>query len=357
MTVIKHAAEPVGRVVGPRIHISAFLDAAENHGGARRSRQIAVEMREKGFEVITRPCSHRAALAAILATPGSGIMALRLALPLLWLGWGLKGFVKAILYGGWLCALVRERRPLEMGLELEPNLNIILGNMLVSLGVSFVAYPHNVEFMVPGQILAFARTQAAGFAAEMRVYHNAREVIAISTFDQTVLRALGVQKVSRLQYMPVPEDRIPLEVVRLARNGVQKSGFLILGSVVNPPTLQGVLRLFDMIRALPGQRRFILAGYGTEALSDRAPPEVEVLGAVSAADLATLMTQCEAMVIYQPPTSGMLTRLVEAGIAGIPAYVAGGYLQAAELADSGIVRIDSLSELPDPTQQVYGAQP
>lgn len=257
----------------------------------------------------------------------------------------LKGLAAAFLYGALLHTRLQSFKFADVHIELAPNRDIILGNMLVSLGIPFTAYPHNIEFMVNGQRQAYFRSLDAAFRAEMRIYRHAKAVKTISDFDTAVLQAFGISQARTLPYHPPQEEQVMLESIRTARQTSKKDGILILGSVGNPPTRLGVERLLRMIAAHPGQRNYMLAGFGTEGMARNAPPNITVLGEVDEPKLIDLMIHAEALLLYQPPTSGMLTRIVEAAFADIPVYVMGGYMQALELPYPGVNAIRTLDDI------------
>lgn len=328
------------------IHISSFGKQEQRHGGVKRSLQLCEVAKSKGAITIQVPISNRETLKYVASSPISIAAILPIALVLGFRFLSLRGFATTLCYGAWLHAILKHTRATEVMLEVSPNRDIILGNVLSSLRTPFSAYPHNIEFMVPGNHQYYFRSHGAAFSAELRVYRSARSVFSISNLDAATLRALGVESVDTLPYSPPPSDAATLLQVRKERERNAKAGILLLGSAENPPTRMGLVRILEIIEGQHDGRRFVLAGFGTEALSSIAPSCVEVLGRVSNQALFDLMVRTQALLIFQPPTSGMLTRIVEAARAGIPTYVMGGYLQAHELPNRGIYSISDLSKLP-----------
>lgn len=328
------------------IHLTAFADHQLRHGGIKRSLQLRALVEFSGSEVLFLPATKWDAIRGLLLSPLSALRVLPLAARLGFQHLTLRGVFAATVYGGWLYAQLRQHGWPDVTIEIAPDRPILLGNILVSLGIQFTAMPHNLEFMVPGQVQRSIRSADSAFALEMRIYRNAQLVQTISEFDCKILHALGVPKAGVLPYAPPEDDAKRLHTIRLARETSQKSFFLLLGTAANPPTRQGLERLFGLIADGNGGRRFVLAGFGTEDLTASAPSCVDVRGSVSNEELDRLMVHCLGLVVFQPPTSGMLTRLVEAAAAGVPTYVFGGYFQALELAAEGVSAITSLSDLP-----------
>jgi hypothetical protein len=334
--------DPDGRV----LHIAGFLHFRRTHGGVKRSRQIEAAISEAGGTTITLPNGHTVVVKAALRSPGLLLRTVLIALPLLWNGFTVKGVGIAIIYGVWLRQQIDAHRPDSVYLEVIPNIGMVLGTLLAAYGCRYVALPHNIEFLVPDQQQSYLRSPAAAFAVETEIFRRAQRVIAISDFDTAVIGCLGVMQAETLPYEPVDDYRDVLLRIAALREKATQSGYLILGTTGNPPTDLGLKRLLAEIAAQDDGPNFILAGFGTETLAPLAPSRVTVRGSVSDAELETLMVQCEALIIYQPPTSGFLTRITEAVLAGLPVYVLGGYRQAEGMTAQGVRSISSLAALP-----------
>jgi hypothetical protein len=325
------------------VHIAAFLGAVKKDGGYKRSLQLTEYARADGHDVLVMP-DRKAALVAALQRPQ---WLVALLLPTIYCGirfLSLKGCAAMLVYGAWLCGELHRRKWPAVRLEVSANYGILLGNVLVSLRILFQAYPHNVEFMVPSQRQSFFRSLDAAFAAEMRVYRRAQVVHAISDFDATALQALGISSVECLGDVPAPADKEDLLEIKRLRLGADKSGVLIIGSAGNPPTRLGLSRLLRLIATAEGKQRYQLVGFHTECLVDEAPARVHVVGSVETSKLRELMIHTEAVLLFQPPTSGMLTRVIECVIAGIPTYVVGGYLEGRSIKDGNVHAANSVEE-------------
>ncbi len=330
----------------PKLHISAFPRDRRRHGGVRRSQQLCEIARKNGSEFIFCNCTWKQACLVLFKSPFSFFRVVPIAVSLGWNYFSFRGCIVALVYGGWIHAELRKRSWPELSLEIAPGRLIPIANVLVSLKVPFQAFPHNLEFMVPGQKLRHVRPSDNGFAAEMRVYRHADAVHTISKFDAVVLQALGVKNSNPMPYCPSNEDAVALKNIRLQRETSKKDCVLILGSVGNPPTREGIRKLLSQIGSSNSCHSFILAGFETEVFQGSAPKNVKVLGSISDDELHKLLVTCETLLVYQPPTSGMLTRLIEATAANIPTYVIGGYLQADELHAYGVQSIECIDELP-----------
>jgi hypothetical protein len=332
------------------MHVSAFLGSDKNHGGVRRSKQLARLSGLAEKDIISLQNFQRKKLFHWMAYPFATIRILPVVLELGLTCLSFKGVVALLVYVVPLYASIMvKRNGSPVGLEICANIGVLVGNVFASLGIPFNAYPHNIEFLVPGQKQSFFRGPLSEYRAERRVYRHALKVVAISRYDASVISSLGIPSVELIDYFPTEDDCPFWDCISSARLSSSKSFFLILGTASNPPTRLGLQKLLCLIEQDPvsSSRKFVLAGFGTASLKDQIPSSVELAGEVSDDALQALMINAKGLVLWQPPTSGMLTRLVEACQAGIPCFVFGGYHQALEMRGSDVFQVSSLVELPD----------
>ena len=328
------------------ILVTIFAGAHEKHGGARRSAQLVELLGECHARVVHRPASPGRAAILALRSPGTLLRACGLFLFGRPSGLSWRGMLAFVLYGAWFLALLKQYSPHTVYLEIGPSLGLVIGTIAAASRTRYVALPHNVEFLVPGQVQRLFRSEEAAFAAEIATYRAAASVVTISDFDSGVLECLGIAA-HTLPYQPARQHLASLQAIKDARGASSKDHYLVVGTVRNPPTEAGMRRLFDLISRAASPRRFVVAGYGSDTLAPLAPPNIRVAGSVSDAELADLMARCQGLVLCQPQTSGFLTRITDANLAGIPVYVLGGYRQAAHLEKYGIFALDDLASLPD----------
>jgi hypothetical protein len=327
------------------IHISAFSDEIIKHGGVRRSEQITTLAASKGYVSISPP-SLRECTRLMRSRPLLFFKALFLTLSLGVSVFSLKGFRRSLSYGAWLIQQLHKEPEVPIWIEIGPNRNILLAALIMAMDRPYVAFPHNVEFLVPHQSQKLFRGSCSVFKLERAIYLKASSVIAISNFDAAVIRSLGVKHVETMRYDPVGSHRDKLLKIHSRRNSSKKSRFLILGSATNPPTRAGIQKILDEIVTLETNSEYVLAGYGTESFKYNAPISVSVLGSVSDETLSELLSSCEALIVHQPQTSGMLTRLIDAEVAGVPVWILGDYLQASDPLLHMTKYLGSLKDLP-----------
>ncbi|GEM_PF-1510766 len=186
-----------------------------------------------------------------------------------------------------------------------------------------VAVMHNIETLVPGCKSPVTQHYApADFRNEVALLRKCDTVFMISREETWLMRLYGVNAYY-LPYYPAKACREWLLQIRAARKqqaAKDKRTFLVIGSAVNAPTALGMQLLADYVAAEGIETELRIGGYGT-AEHIRVPDScknIVLLGELTQEQLTREMTECTALLINQPPTTGALTRIVEAEIAGIP---------------------------------------
>ncbi|NVN98665.1 MAG: glycosyltransferase [Geobacteraceae bacterium] len=190
-----------------------------------------------------------------------------------------------------------------------------------SKGIPLVAFCHNIETLSREQV--DPSTQRELFAYEIELISKCDLVVTISQEETYLLRNFGFDPVY-LPYFPSPQTNRRLEAIREIRDATIKTNYLILGTVYNMPTLEGMKRVLDTISTDKAftDDSFIVVGYGTEQLSSYLnDPRVEVRGAVPDAELDDLMAVAKGCIVYQDTGSGALTKIPELLVAGVPVII------------------------------------
>lgn len=225
---------------------------------------------------------------------------------------------------------------------------MIAGDILARSRVPYVVFPQNLEFLVPGtRPETTFRHFAGAYEIETLIYRRARQVFTISNFDATILRCMGVDA-EVWPFYPTDDELPRLRRLRDARerNAGDREEILVLGTAINPPTRAGLNSLLDAVRkSKTWTRRINVVGFGTDTLDSAGATQIHIVGAVESDVLDRFMVDCAFAMIYQPPTTGFLTRLVELNLAGIPVAVVGGYAQAIGLEHFGIFRFDRIEQI------------
>ena len=198
--------------------------------------------------------------------------------------------------------------------------------MMKAAGAKIIAYPHNLESLVPTQVDVVSHKKAPYWLyEEIDRLKLCDEVYAISKEETWLLQLFGVNA-TYFPYYPPKAIEQELLVTKSKREAYQKNNkceksFLILGSATNPPTRMGMQKLIDYFGSkdkLPYTMH--VAGYQSETLNYVQNLKIEYHGTMHACDLDELQIQVDGIIINQPTTSGALTRIVENRLAGIPIY-------------------------------------
>lgn len=186
-----------------------------------------------------------------------------------------------------------------------------------------VLCPHNVEFLAlvnDNKTRLFYHKRI--FSLELKIYNLAERILTISEFDMNVINALTKsEKASVFAY--VDNRKIPK-----VRNNIQvcENYIVILGSLKNAPSL---LSTKTLIENIADDFHLHIIGNGSEKLPKL--PNVDNLGILPDEELSAEINNCNAIVIYQFPTSGMLTRLHYLNKYGKPIFINRSYAQSSEV--------------------------
>ncbi|MBR2210294.1 MAG: hypothetical protein IKG84_03130 [Bacteroidales bacterium] len=188
--------------------------------------------------------------------------------------------------------------------------------LLKATGHPIIGMPHNVESLVKSHSIK-------GLEKEVFNLRQCDAVFAISKEETWLLRLLGFNAYY-LPYYPPREARTFLLSVRQKRgrrvpDSVKK--YALLGSATNIPTRSGMQTLVDFASTQELSFDLYVAGYGTESLRKVVHPHISFFGTLSNEELETMLIGVDGIIIYQPPTTGALTRIPEMLLAGIPVYV------------------------------------
>lgn len=195
--------------------------------------------------------------------------------------------------------------------------------LMKAAGTKIIGCPHNLESLVPTQCDPITHKQAPYWLYdEIERLKLCDEVWAISKEETWLLQVFGVNAIYYPYYPPKVVEQELLEIKRhRAQRHNAKKQYLILGSATNPPTRMGMQNLIDYFDKQKDIKYIIhIAGYNTETLNVPQGSAIINHGTVSDEELRDLSINTDGIIIYQPATSGALTRIVENRIAGIPIY-------------------------------------
>lgn len=191
-------------------------------------------------------------------------------------------------------------------------------------GVRTLLVPANIEALAPnnGSWTHRSPDVAKRFAHERRWWAMADAIFTISIEEAWWLQLQGIDA-EWLPYYPAPEREQQLLAIRETRQPDPQVGWLWLADFRNPANRAGAELTLRWLQACPDPpQQLVVAGRGCSWLQDTygslIPSYARLLGEVSNQQLDQLYRSCHAQLIVHPATSGMLTRVVDAALAGIP---------------------------------------
>ncbi|MCX7985373.1 MAG: hypothetical protein N2662_00345 [Bacteroidales bacterium] len=199
--------------------------------------------------------------------------------------------------------------------------DLVIANIIKQFKRKIYFIPANIESLCeyPGD-WTHKISKIKRFREELRYFKKADAIFCISEEDAWILRVFGCNA-HLLPYFP-PKVIMPvIEKRRLNRNPDENFGLFSFG-MLNRPFIDGLKSLFDLIKTnrfkLPYKLK--IAGKGTEYLKNFAAdiPEIEILGELTDEELEECLSKCVAVFFYHAPTSGMITRVPEMILSGIP---------------------------------------
>jgi len=188
--------------------------------------------------------------------------------------------------------------------------------LLKATGHTVIGMPHNIESLV-------ANHSATALDKEISNLRCCDVVFAISKEDTWLLHLLGVNA-HYFPYFPPKEVEARLLSVRKrreCRRPNERKKFLLLGSASNYPTRKGMQMLVDAAACRTLAFDLGVAGYRTETLHRSPDCRITFYGTMTKEGLERIIEETDAVLIYQPPTTGALTRIPEMLLAGVPVFV------------------------------------
>ena len=311
----------MGRVV----RYTKFANNPHGDGGSKRSVQIEEYWKQQGVEFIDEKFLLPKKYTNLQATQWC-VRAIRFIAK--YVGWNkfptLKDKFKAILaYALRLPAIYDKYKGQDVVFLWENTNDVAALYLMKAAGAKIIAYPHNLESLVPTQGDTISHKLAPYWLyEEVERLKMCDEVWAISKEETWLLQLFGVNA-KYFPYYPPKAAEAEFLNIKTARTTQKKEskGFLILGSATNPPTRMGMQELINFFGSKSDALYTIhVGGYKSETLDYVDNPNVVYHGTMSNDDLFDLLVRVDGIIINQPTTSGALTRIVENRIAGIPVY-------------------------------------
>lgn len=234
-----------------------------------------------------------------------------------------KGAIKSLSHYIWLVKYYALRIPVVLDKYKNEDVAFLWENtkdrdmlyLLKATGNPVIGMPHNIESLVNSHSIK-------ALEKEVLNLRHCDFAFAISKEEAWLLRLLGM-KAFYLPFYPPKDVQVFLSSIRQKReqrepNSIRK--YALLGSATNIPTRSGMQALVDFASTQDLPFDFYVAGYGTESLRQVSHPHISFLGTLSNEELDKMLVKVDGIIIYQPPTTGALTRIPEMLLAGIPVY-------------------------------------
>ena len=189
-------------------------------------------------------------------------------------------------------------------------------------GLKVIVLPHNLESLVKNRKSAVSGLESPDwFNEELSFLKLCDTVFTISLEDQWLLSLHGIFA-NYLEYLPsasVIDQSINIASYR--KKHQVDNFYLMLGTAHNIPTSDGMRTIINYFIKHQLKLNLVIAGFGTELLAEQfksLPQNIKIIGSVDQKNFNDLLKKCKALLIYQTNASGLLTRIPEFMIAGIP---------------------------------------
>lgn len=190
--------------------------------------------------------------------------------------------------------------------------------MLKHFGKNVVLAPINVESLAPyPDSWTHSIPPLERFAVELPYYKESSAVFCISLEEYWMLGIMEA-KTFYLPYIPPTQLMSKIDERRDERKKRTKSGLLYFANWYNSPNYLGLKRLIEEGKHI--NRSIRIAGFGIDKVRPliEGKKEFVVLGELSEEQLEEELRSCEKVFFNHFPTSGMLTRIPELILSGIP---------------------------------------
>lgn len=192
------------------------------------------------------------------------------------------------------------------------------------LDYKVLAYPHNLESLVPTQKSYFTQKISPNwFYEEVEILRFVDELYVISREEYWILSTLKLQNVRYFPYKVGNDQYARLTRLKHERfsNIHKRKEFLLFGTADNPPTYMGMCELLSFFEGRYLNFSLVVVGIGTEKLRGQFNNRsFDFLGTVSNAQIERLLVSSMGVIIHQYPTSGALTKIKELEVVEIPVF-------------------------------------
>jgi hypothetical protein len=184
-----------------------------------------------------------------------------------------------------------------------------------------IAVPQQLEALDPNEPERTPTAQLLdALKRELAALVSADAVFGLSQEDAWFLRLCGA-KAFCLPYYPCAGLEAELLAIRANRPAETTPRFLLIGTAIHPATKRALKEVLGWLTEARKHVSFQLdvAGFGSETLADAAThPDFTLHGSVSQERLTELQLAARGAIVHHVHYSGMLTRVSELLMAGVP---------------------------------------
>ncbi|MFQ3578655.1 MAG: hypothetical protein SNJ71_00765 [Bacteroidales bacterium] len=295
-----------------------FLDDKGEFGGKNRSLQLKEIFEENGYILTTIQKPKRPTFFSLLLWSLRYLLRFRLHRPICISAFR-EGGIRLHFFEQIFKAYPHITHYLQEGTGFGATIS---APIVKSFEKKIIFTPANIEGMAPYD-KAWTHTIPLHLRLKEEFYYfrKADAVFCISEEEAWLLRIAGVNA----HFLPYIPPRKLLERILLRRSNRipdTKFGFLYFANFYNAPNILGLKRLMNDIQTSKIKLPYPLkvAGLGANTMKKYAEgvSGVEFLGELSTEQLEKCLLTCLAVVLFHHPTSGMLTRVPEMILSGIP---------------------------------------
>ncbi len=325
--------------------ISNFIDNKIRHGGVKRADQVRELFQDFDCKFCNPYKSLNEAFKNSFKYPRCLLEAFLFTLYALPKGLSLRGLIVFTFKSPEIIKILKHNKDREVVLEGGGNLPIILMNYLNFNNIEFNTFFQNIEYLVPDKKLHnYFKSNIHKYKLEINGYVKAKSIFTISYLDSAILGCHGISS-ETINYYPSKKDYENLKKIKSFRdeNCVNENlnHILLLGTVANPPTRQGMLDYIQSFKQQKISTKLKVAGFGTDIFKEFNSINIQILGSVTDKELKDLMKKAKCLIVNQAQTTGFLIKIVDFNIAGIPIFVTSEYYQAYNLEKFGIFRLSN----------------
>ncbi|WP_160113324.1 glycosyltransferase family protein, partial [Aequorivita antarctica] len=196
-------------------------------------------------------------------------------------------------------------------------------------GLKVVGLPHNLESLVYSQKSYKKPTLQSPYWLDEEIQYLSwcDEIFTISREEQWLLSLL--LKNIEVKFLPYFATKLVfqnlLRIRNLRANEKLSNHIMVLGSAVNPPTLKSLVQLKEYIKNEKIDNiNFDFVGFHMSFLTkedEKLPDNIEIFDNVPDKILENKLSRAICALIYQVPSTGALTRILELQLAGVPIVV------------------------------------